>query len=391
MRLIHVLKPRRVAFILMAIAVCLSLVSITAEYVETRLGRDAASAQTQILDLFSVNAEESIPTWYSATLLLLAGGILAVITAVKQSSRDPHTFYWAGLGVIFVYLSIDESAAIHEILSEPLHQAFHTSGLLAFGWQLAAVPLLLIIGLLYLRFLMHLPPRTRGLILLAGALYVGGALVIDALSAANLANSGMMLLYLAIGTVEELCEMLGVSLFIYALLAYMTQMAYVIEVYPAGAASPPGTPTLPPAAALPGFARRIRPAALIILILLATNAALLYKVITGTAPVAPSSAYAALGEAARSAGGTWVQVNGLISVPNGSARQMASLLLCSYDEALVVSFPSRNLSAFFAADSLPFTRDQLVDALRADGESGYILFDTETVQAMTADIPCPPA
>jgi hypothetical protein len=73
-----------------------------------------------------------------------------------------------------------------------------------------------------LRFLMHLPATTRRLFLLAGAIYVGGALGMELVEAAFNArgvSSGFIpLLGVAI---EETMEMLGVTMFIYALLTYI--------------------------------------------------------------------------------------------------------------------------------------------------------------------------
>ena len=110
---------------------------------------------------------------------LLLGGI----TAVKYQQRDSQTRYWAGLTLIFFYLSLDEGAVIHELFSDPLQTAYNTSGYLTFAWLLVFVPLLFLFVLLYLRFLFHLPARIRNLFILAGLFYVGGAVVVEAISA----------------------------------------------------------------------------------------------------------------------------------------------------------------------------------------------------------------
>jgi hypothetical protein len=93
----------------------------------------------------------------------------------------------------------------------------------------------------YLRFLAHLPRSTRRLFLFAGAVFVLGALGIEMLSAQVSSSSGAIANFfgmdlglsqhsanalpkIMIGLqtcVEEMFEMLGLTAFVYALLAYI--------------------------------------------------------------------------------------------------------------------------------------------------------------------------
>jgi hypothetical protein len=96
--------------------------------------------------------------------------------------------------------------------------------------------------LAYLSFLARLPARTRRLLLTAGAVYVGGALGVESISGWQAAAHGEHNLgYHLIVTLEELCEMMGVVLFIYALLDYLgTRCARLgFHVHPAGRPSQP--------------------------------------------------------------------------------------------------------------------------------------------------------
>lgn len=217
------LNPRKVAVFLGLVAVLLALQSLYAEYVLANiLGMRSSTAPARLLDLFSVNLEESIPTWYSSINLFLAASLLGWIAITRRLNRAPYSRYWAGLALIFLYLSMDEGAAIHESASGPLRRAFNTSGFFEFGWLLLGIPLVLLFGLLYFRFWWRLPGRTRTLFAIAGGLYIGGAIIIEGISASQYAVAGgSSFRYLAIATVEETCEMLGVVIFIYALLDYL--------------------------------------------------------------------------------------------------------------------------------------------------------------------------
>src|SRR5690606_33587329 len=116
--------------------------------------------------------------------------------------------------------------------SDPLQLAFNTTGYLHFAWLLVGVPLVLIFALVYFRFMLHLPPPTRMFVVLAGGLYVGGAVFVEALSANQLALDGdtYTFPYLVLGTIEELGEMLGVIVYLYAMLAYLHREEAVMRI-----------------------------------------------------------------------------------------------------------------------------------------------------------------
>ncbi len=222
----YVLNPRKIAILLITIALCLSIISIISEYLLFVVFADSESNTLVILDLFSVNIENSIPTWYATILLLTASVILALIAHAKWSARAPYRWHWAGLALVFLYLSIDEGAGIHEYMADFLFDAFQTTGYLYFAWQIVAVPLVVIFGLLYIPFLFALPPFTRYGFIISGAIYTGGALFIEGISANYLySQDGVYdFTYLSIATVEETFEMIGAITFIAVLMLYMRQL-----------------------------------------------------------------------------------------------------------------------------------------------------------------------
>jgi len=219
------IKPRKFAIGLALASITLATLSLMTEYIVEVIYRDMDFAWLRLIDLFSVNLEESIPTWYSTMLLFLACMILLAITLMKWQAQDAYGKYWAGLALIFLYLSMDEGAVIHEVAADPLVQFFNTGGYLYFGWQIVFAPLVLIFALLYLQFLLHLPAKTRYGFIASGLVYVGGAVVVEGFSADLLAATGGIYTYryLATATLEEFCEMIGIVVFIYALLEYIVQ------------------------------------------------------------------------------------------------------------------------------------------------------------------------
>jgi spermidine synthase len=226
MQLAIPVNPAKVARILATIAVCLALLSLAADHIEYAAGEQNMTPLLEnVLWVFGMNHEQSLPAWYSASLLLGCAGLLATIAFARRAGPDRYSRHWAGLAIIFTYLSLDEAAALHEILTEPLQDTLSPIGVLYFAWVIVFVPLVLIFALAYLRFLLHLPPRIRNLFAAAGAIYVGGAVFVEGISANQwYLNDGSTPLYSAIGTVEELFEMLGAIVFMYALLSHFQRV-----------------------------------------------------------------------------------------------------------------------------------------------------------------------
>ena len=217
--------------VLILIAFFLAVQSITGKYVEDYVGENGSHFLWETVRLFNINRESSIPTWYASSLLLVASGLLGIVAYTKRTNREPYWRYWLGLAFIFLYISIDEASAIHEIFTEPVQGLMNTSGPLYFAWMVVFIPLVLLFGLVYFRFWLNLPARIRTLFFLAGAIYVGGAVGIEMIGSNKwYVDGGTSLLYSAIGTVEVFCEMLGVITLIYAVATYMAGAGYALAV-----------------------------------------------------------------------------------------------------------------------------------------------------------------
>lgn len=76
--------------------------------------------------------------------------------------------------------------------------------------------------LVFRKFIFSLPFRTKALFILAGAIYVGGAIGMESIGGYIADTPGLHpAAYAVAATIEELLEMLGVIIFIYALLSYI--------------------------------------------------------------------------------------------------------------------------------------------------------------------------
>lgn len=171
----------------------------------------------------SVDNEISIPTWFSQILLFVAAVFLAAIAYFKTKENDAFKTRWVALSALFLYLSIDESAMLHEIPTVKLRgflEISADSGSLSNTWVVLAVPLLAVLGLLFFRFLKNLPDKTRLRFITAAAVYLGGVLGIEVLG--SYFYFGEFFYHAIAVALEEGLEMTGIILFIRSLCLYLT-------------------------------------------------------------------------------------------------------------------------------------------------------------------------
>ncbi len=142
------------------------LLGLGAELLKHLGGQDHA-----VLRLLSLSYEGNLPSWYASGLPLLCAALLAVIGAGAATDRG----HWRMLALGFVYISIDEAIGLHELLGE----LFDTTGLLHFGWVMPAAAIVLTVGLAFVGFVRRLDRPTARRFVLAGALYVTGAVLFE--------------------------------------------------------------------------------------------------------------------------------------------------------------------------------------------------------------------
>ncbi len=174
------------------------------------LGEYALGWPEPAVELLSLSYEANLPTWYATVLLFSCGALLASIAR----SAAAHRARWWVLAAIFAYMSLDEAIEIHEYLG----WLVEGKGLLYFAWVIPAGAIVLVLGLAYLPLLRALAPVTRNRFVLAGALYVGGALLMELpLGWWTETYGDDNLGYGLIDWAEESMELAGASLFLLAL------------------------------------------------------------------------------------------------------------------------------------------------------------------------------
>lgn len=193
--------------------------ALGAEVLNLRLGG--------FIDVFNVNDEPSIPTWYASAALAVSAALLAAIAATLRARREARDLpAWTALSVIFTLLSLDEIAGIHERVGRLLHDILRLDGFFRFAWVLPALALLPLVGGTFLPFLSRLAPRRRRQFVAAGLVFVGGTVGMEMIGAKVYSAAGdkLTLGFAVCCHAEEFLEMLGIVLFNAALIEQLAEL-----------------------------------------------------------------------------------------------------------------------------------------------------------------------
>lgn len=211
----------RVLRALVGVTMVLSLAGMAAAWIKFEVMSGRGSFLTSS---FIMAYEGNVPTLYSYFLLNLCCVLLLAVSWGARQRRERWWGHWFGLAVGFFLMGFDEAASVHEKLVPVVQGMIGTGGWLHFGWVVPAGLLVLGIGLAYLRFLAALTGEIRLLVLVSAALYVGGALLIEMPEGAHAALYGQNnFTFHAFSVIEEMFEMLGLSLFSCTLLRYLNE------------------------------------------------------------------------------------------------------------------------------------------------------------------------
>jgi hypothetical protein len=216
------LTPKRVGRWLALAATLLTLASVAGQVARYTINHRTYHWYTALFDL---NREANLPNTYQALIIFVAAVQLTLVTVQKFKTRDRWRLSWLGLSLIFYVLALDENCALHEQCQEPLRAWLHATGLFYFSWVIAGLGFVVVVGLIFLPFVINLPPGTRWRVIASGATYVFGALIMEMLDGAFAFKRGSenLLSYQLLSNVEELFEMIGMSMFIVTMLRYMSE------------------------------------------------------------------------------------------------------------------------------------------------------------------------
>lgn len=176
------------------------------------------SLPASLVEHLSLSYEGNVPTWFSSSLLLacaIASGLIA-----QNAARWRR--HWWGVSIVLGYVSLDEASEIHEHLGGLIG----THGVLYFDWVIFAAAFVVVLALVYWRFIVSLPHATRFGLMLAAVIYIAGAAGMElplGWYTEHHGNDGLG--YALIDWAEETFEMIGAVIALLALLRHRAEEA----------------------------------------------------------------------------------------------------------------------------------------------------------------------
>lgn len=175
--------------------------------------------------LFDLDAEPSIPAWFSSIQLFVTGAVLWAAAQNNRRKQHLSSTFLVAAGVVFIFLSMDEAAAVHEKITLVVLK-LEMDWLLFKGGHGAWIPLYMGLGLIgllvaapylyktWVHFRREAVMALRGFVVL-----VSGAVGLEILSYLFLrANSSATTLYRVEVACEEFLELAGASIILCAVL-----------------------------------------------------------------------------------------------------------------------------------------------------------------------------
>jgi ABC-type amino acid transport system permease subunit len=223
----HLVVRKRVALILGASILVLLGLHVAVNLVRITTGHGDIMG---LIPLFDFWLEQNVPTLFSTLILVAASALLYYVHVLQRQRNAKASRHWVILSCAFLYLAVDEFAELHEKLSKPTQtlSGFLPGSFEHWGWVLPYALLVLVAIAYFLPFYFRLPRRFQVYFAVAAVAYVGGALgcevlegMYQAVSHKDLETARGEIPFVLLVSIEEVLEMGGVSLLIYALLEYI--------------------------------------------------------------------------------------------------------------------------------------------------------------------------
>ncbi len=213
------LDTRKVALIFQTALVLVIGLGVLREIVIAVIG-----TETVLKDLrhFTLDAERNLASWLESVCMVSAAALLAFHSLLDRERDRRNVFAWTLLSIVFILMSVDELVSFHEVSVKPLRNTLQLTGIFYYSWVLIAIPLVASLGLLLVPFLLRLERSTALRFILAGAVFVGGAVGTELICGYLATNGGVETpAYKFTAAAQEVIENIGMTMFVLALLRHI--------------------------------------------------------------------------------------------------------------------------------------------------------------------------
>ena len=209
-------SPRQICSFLVIIALSFFVLHCASEALIHFAGVSEKFYQ-DFFDAINLDEEFNLTAIYSGLLLYASSFLLKEIAVSSQGGKRRD---WMLLSKVFLFLAFDEVFQVHELFVIPgLRQYLHPS--LASIWVIPYGILFALFSFKFIPFFLALRNQVSVLSLISGGVYVSGAIAFEALNS-WLVRTGQIsrssFYYELISGFEELFEMVGIIIFLYALM-----------------------------------------------------------------------------------------------------------------------------------------------------------------------------
>jgi len=234
------LSPRHTAFWLSVIAIFLlaaHLVTIWTPYIFEGFEHGLVRL---LFSLFFIDGEGNLPALYS-TLLFLLNAALFLMVGKAAGRAGESSKIWLVLGVVFVFLALDESISIHERLIDPLRQALDATGIFYYTWIIPYGIGVLLLAIVAIPVFWRMNKRIRFWFGLSAATYLFAAIGLEMISGKYLVmmNESKDIVWILMVTLEESLELVGLITLVYALLLLLRKTYHGFMIFMPGADDAP--------------------------------------------------------------------------------------------------------------------------------------------------------
>ncbi len=184
--------------------------------------------------LFELNIEANVPTWFSAAQLGLASLLAWVCASLHRSRGLPGVTSWRLVAAAMLFVSADEVAQFHEQISYQVRDTLDTDGILRFAWVIPYGAAVMVLGVVLLGWWRSLPAMTRRLLMLCAVVFIVGALGLELVEGAYESWRGKDFGLRVITVVEEALEMFAIAALIGAFLRHVGQVSAMAPVADVG-------------------------------------------------------------------------------------------------------------------------------------------------------------
>lgn len=172
---------------------------------------DANNAGMRFLNL---DSDQSLISFYSGALILIASITTLGVGLCHRRTRSAQAPYWLMLAAVLLYMSMDETISFHEAVGDVLWRRGVVPDFLYFAnWLVFGIPVAIVVGLLFLRFLRMIERPLAARFILAGAIFLGGAIGMEVIANLLYMEQAPTALYLLETVVEEGSELIGMTLY----------------------------------------------------------------------------------------------------------------------------------------------------------------------------------